>query len=338
MRYQTIPLLILIAGSLSFTPTGVFAQQKDNSKEAEAHFKRCAELYNEADYKLALIECKRAYELAPTYKILYNIGHIDMMSNRYADALRALEKYLRDGGDKVDAKRRAEVSKEIASLKTRTAHVEFTSDVEGVDVSLDELPIGKTPFSEPLLIDAGDHKITATKAGRTTFAKYITLAGGDRIKVQLELPEEPNQPAPAPTVIREVPVPQPTASAPPPDQEEKPKKLPGGIFVGWLATGALAAVAGAFGAAAISRDKELDNLNNDIGSSQTERDAKAKEVKTLSLTADILGAGAVLAGGISLVATIVAVSSSGSSSKRSSRMQRVDVSVGPTGARFGGAF
>src|SRR5438105_150249 len=47
-----------------------------NPDEAAMRFKRGLELYEEQDFPNALIEFRRAYELQPSYKILYNLGQV----------------------------------------------------------------------------------------------------------------------------------------------------------------------------------------------------------------------------------------------------------------------
>src|SRR5690349_11541014 len=68
-----------------------------NSDEAQMRFKRGLELYDEQDFQNALIEFRRAYELQPTYKILYNLGQVCYQLTEYACALRNFEKYLKEG-------------------------------------------------------------------------------------------------------------------------------------------------------------------------------------------------------------------------------------------------
>src|ERR1043165_5818761 len=63
-------------------------------KEAGKHFQRGVTLYNEADYRAALVEFKRAYEIAPNSAVLYNIGQTYYQLQNYAAALVALGRYL----------------------------------------------------------------------------------------------------------------------------------------------------------------------------------------------------------------------------------------------------
>src|SRR5262249_21577311 len=139
--------------------------------------------YKDGDYKLALIEFRRAYDLAPTYKVLFNIGQVNFQLNNYADAQRAFEQYMKDGGSQVPGPRRAEVEKALADLKARTAYVTVKTNVEGATVSIDGRSVGATPLPSKLLIDAGEHRIIAVKEGFLNGERAMSLAGGDDVAV-----------------------------------------------------------------------------------------------------------------------------------------------------------
>ena len=67
--------------------------------DAQRRFQRGIELYKESDFDAALVEFKRAYELVPSYKILYNLGQVSYQRHDYASALRYFRQYLEEGGD-----------------------------------------------------------------------------------------------------------------------------------------------------------------------------------------------------------------------------------------------
>ena len=63
----------------------------DPRAEASKRFRRGVKLYNDGDFVAALIEFKRAYELEPNYRVLYNLGQTSRELKDYAAALRAYE-------------------------------------------------------------------------------------------------------------------------------------------------------------------------------------------------------------------------------------------------------
>src|SRR5262249_51205178 len=152
---------------------------------------------------------------------------------------------------------------------------------------IDDVPVGQTPLSDPLLVDAGRHKVSAVKQGRVGAQKYVTLAGADQAKVELDLPEEPVQKAPvsepAPPPAGPVAASTEPVTPPPPD---KKRGVASGVWVGLVATGALAAGAIATGVETISQQKNLEDLKNTKGTSGQALDDASRKAKTWAITAD----------------------------------------------------
>jgi hypothetical protein len=173
----------------------------ESASQAGAHFTRGVRLYQEDDFRAALIEFNRAYELSPRWPVLYNVGQSYYQLREYVAALNALEKYVREGGEQIPADRRAQVDREITELRGRVARVTVLSNVDGVDVALDDAPLGKAS-SEPLLVGAGRHTLAASRPGFVTASKVVDIAGGDTLTIRLDL--APQAPA-APGVVHEGP-------------------------------------------------------------------------------------------------------------------------------------
>jgi hypothetical protein len=106
-------------------------------------------LLDEGDYRAALIEFRKAYELAPKYQVLFNIGQIQQQLHDYVQASRSFERYLAEGGAAIPQARRDELRKQVDELKHRIATLNLTSNVPGVDVLIDDEPVGATPFAAP---------------------------------------------------------------------------------------------------------------------------------------------------------------------------------------------
>jgi tetratricopeptide (TPR) repeat protein len=287
------------------------APTKEALEEARTRYERGTQLYAEGEYKLALIEFQRANELAPSYKLLFNIGQVNLQIGNYAAALRAFERYLKEGGNQIPAKRRAQVEKEIPGLKGRTAHITVKVSVDGADVTLDGASIGSSPMNEPVLVNAGQHTVAARKAGRIAASKDVTLAGSDDVKIEFDLPEEPSAAVPVgtPGTIRE----HETII------HQAPEK-PSYVWIGWVMTGALAAGAIGSGIAAMGAASDLKSAREqpaEAGESaeakRTQLDDDRNKTRTLAITADVLAGAAIVVGAVSLVFT---VKGSGKSEKR----------------------
>ncbi len=247
--------------------------------EANAHFQRGTQLYGEADYNGALIEFRRAYEIDPRFQGLYNIGETYFQLQDYANALKALEKYLKDGAARISPGRRDEVQKTIERLRTRVANVEITTNLPDVEIAVYDVPVGKTPLPAPVLVSAGRRRITATRAGKPPVTQVVELAGGDMKKIALNVADD------APVV-------------------EAPAKVPAAP---WVVTGLLAGAAIGTGAAALASSSTLKSdlaVFPNASSSQIASD----HTKTfaLALTTDVLIGAAVVAGAISIYFTATA--------------------------------
>src|SRR5262249_24456566 len=157
----------------------------------------------------------------------------------------SFESYLSVGGAELQAARKAEVEDKIVQLRQRVATVQIKVIVEDADIAIDDVRIGKSPLTKPVLLNAGRHKITASKKGYEPDTKQAPVAGADQTEVQLELTEsgargEPPPPAVAP----EPPAPQPKALPPPRDEVPEKRKS---YWIGWAVTGTFAAGAAVFG-------------------------------------------------------------------------------------------
>ena len=107
--------------------------------EVDERFRRGVEFYQAGDYKLALIEFERVYQIAPSYKYLYNIGQVNLQLNNYARAQIALRDYLCGGGSEIAEARRAEVLGDLEGLRKRTAQrTKETAKHAVADSRLDE--------------------------------------------------------------------------------------------------------------------------------------------------------------------------------------------------------
>jgi hypothetical protein len=163
---------------------------------AREHFRRGVQLYGEDDFRAALIEFSRAYQLAPNPAVLYNVGQSYYQLRDYAGALSTLEKYLRDGGEQIAEDRRTQVQSELRELRGRVAHVAVRSNVAGAELAIDDVQVDRTQPRDALLVGAGRHKLSASKRGYATTSRVVDIAGGDDIEVRLDLAKDARDSAP----------------------------------------------------------------------------------------------------------------------------------------------
>lgn len=275
----------------------------DASEVSREHFRRGVELFDEGDFKLALIEFERAYKLSSSFRILYNIGQVESQLGRYAKAIESLERYLKDGANRITPERKAEVERDIATLTSRTALLEVTGD-EGADVTMDGEPIGRIPMA-PQRVNAGEHRIGAAKRGFVAQEKHVVLAGGDVGKVVFSLDREPVQSVRTP--------------------ENRT-----GVWLTWAGAGVLGAGAAVTGVFAFVSAADLKTQRDTLGSSQVAREGASDRARAFSIASDVLTGAAVVTGAFALYWTLKKPSSAGSAAATGDA--NVTVGLGSVGA------
>lgn len=271
--------LAVVCTLLLAAPSTSYAQDLSPEKVAEArdHYERGISLYDAKDYDAARAEFERAYAIAPSYRILYNIALVQRRKSDYVGALRNFELYLSEGGAGIPEVRKKQVEQELAELHDLVATVNVTTNVPGAEILVDDAPVGKSPLKEPLLVNPGRRKIGAAMKGKLPAAKVIEVVGKDRASVSLELQNQ--------VVVLDKPS----------------RRVP---WVGWGATVVLAGVAGVTGYVALNASNELSDRRDQPNANADDLDKYASRTRTFGIVSDVATVGAVIAGGISLFYTL----------------------------------
>lgn len=283
-------LAALIVGfGLSVTPTFAAAQpasagsSEQNMNEAKSRYKAGLTLYDDGAYDAARVQFERAYELAPSYKILYNIGLVYKQLNEFVGSLKALQRYLAEGGGEVPEDRKAEVTKMIETLEGIVGYARVSVNLPGAEITVDDAVVTKSPAKDAIMLNPGKRKIGAKLQGYLPDTKVITVASGDKPEVHLTLEKQT-------TIVQK-------------GTDVKP-------LIAWIVTGAFAVGAGVTGVLALNAKNDLEDkkkvrspdppapstLHSDIDKQHT-------SMKTLALVTDILGACAIVSAGVAVYFT-----------------------------------
>jgi tetratricopeptide (TPR) repeat protein len=277
------------------------------NKEAGRHFSRGVALYSETDYRAALVEFKRAYDIMPNAAVLYNIGETYFQLQNYAAALITLERYLSEAG--TAAPHRAEVEQTLETLQTRVGKVAITTNAADCEASVDDEPVGKTPFKDPVLVSIGRRKVSVTCERRAPEVRFVDVAAGDTVPLQLHVTEPAGRISAAGT-----PASSPTAPS-------KPAAFWWNVAIG---AGAVWLVAGG---AAVYESHSLSNARNTYPVTRDELSSKSTRVKWESAIGDVAGGVAAVAAGIGLYVTLT-----------HTKTHEVRVSAMPHGVQLVGTF
>ena len=297
------PSLLATALVLALGPGEVRAQPADSSKaeasaegpneealaEAARRYDLGLKLYAEGEFRLAVIEFERTYQITNDYRVLYNIGQVRIQLGNYAKAIGFLNEYLKLGADKISEERKKAVEADLEMLASRTGKVRIAANVAGADILVDDLVVGQSPMTEDVLLDAGEHKITARKSGYDARAQQVTLAGRDATQISIKLEKIPDGGSKF-IVVKE-------------------ESDPTWMIAAWSATGVLAVGAGVTGGLGIKAANDLEDMRDEEGASNAERESASDRARTLLLAADVMGAAAVVTGGVALYLTLSAPSS-----------------------------
>lgn len=314
-------LAIAIACAIALTSAGALADPDapdSPTKQASEHFERGVAIYNEADYRAALVEFKKAYELVPNAAVLYNLGQTYYQLQNYAQALVTFRRYLAESG--TSPSHEQEVVGIIKTLESRVGKVMVATTPPGAEITVDDELAGKTPLTAAIDVSIGHRKITALRAGSLAETRYVDVAAGDTVTVQIDFAPVAAATGPAPLAQQPLP-----AGASP---EGQPRGDHHALIVGgWIATGVLAAGAAATGAFAWHESNLLADERNTFPASASELNTKSNRVVALSAVADGLTAAAIVAGGVSLYFTLTR-----------SKDHEVRAALLPGGAAIAGSF
>lgn len=293
--------------------------------EASMRFRRGVALHTEGDYEAALIEFQRAYEAAPSYAVLYNVGQTQLAMRRYVAALRAFERYLEQGGESIDARRREEVEQQVATLRARTGYIVVRANVEGAEILIDDELVGRHPLG-PIAADTGRHRVQVRAPEHQAQTRIVLLAGGDTVEWDVTL--EPTQ-----VVIVRQAVAEPS--------DDHPMLVTGGVGLGFTAALAIAAIS--TGVLAVERHGELERELAMVPADPLRIEAARDGAAMLALTTDVLAGAAILTGAVSLALVIADVTSgsgedAGEGERRSGTSLETTLSIGPTGVLVRGRF
>ena len=283
----------------------------ESVNQASEHFARGVKLYQEDDFRAAAIEFTRAYELAPNWAVLYNVGQSQYQLRDYVAALRTLEKYVDEGGDRIAQDRRAQVDREISELRGRVAHVTVVANMDDVELALDDAPLGKASANALLLMGEGRHTLRASKRGFLPSTKVVDIAGGDTVTVHMD-------------VVPVAPIP-----ATPPAPRESPSYT-GAVVLGVVGVAGIA-VGSVFGVLTINDKSSLDSA---CGSGKVCPPSSQSEINAYSRDGTISGVGF----GVGAVGVLLGAYFYFHEHAKEAAQARITPWIGPGTGGFSGTF
>jgi len=151
-------------------------------------------LVDEQRYQEAIIEFRRAHELQPHPRALYNIGTAWIMLGRPVEAVEALSRYVDEANPEANPERHRKVIEELERQRGRIAELRFDIEPAGATIEIDGRKVGVAPLSETVSVAVGKHRIGVTLGGFEPYDEPIAVAGRDVRELRIRLEAEGTEP------------------------------------------------------------------------------------------------------------------------------------------------
>jgi hypothetical protein len=254
------------------------------TKAARARFQEGVDAFDKGNFEAARAAFTQAYALKQHPAVLLNLAQSSLKSGHYLEASKMFQKYLNDpGGDK-----KADATKGLADARAKLGRLDVTAP-PGSEVTVDADVVGKTPMSDPVDVEAGNHTVRVKLPDNTSSEQKIVVTAGQVQPVRFGAastmvnpppnnppnnPPDTHQPAnPPPNNPPENPPPNnPPPNNPPVEQPHGEKVHPAAALPLIIAGGALAVggfvVGGIFGAIKSSANDNYISVQKQIISAQ----------------------------------------------------------------------
>jgi len=298
MKTQVFALSVALTWLFLLMPQLAMAQSQGtedaDSAKAAVRFQRAVEMYREGSYEGALAEFSKAYQLSPSYLVLYNVAQTQYALHDFVGAYKSLMQYMADGAGEIPADRRSQVDEMTVKLVGRIAHVQISTNVTGADIRIDDISVGTSPLPGPVPVNVGTRRVTANKAGSPETVRVLTVAGRENVKVELQIDLSSIASAKlAPSTVL------PSASLTAKTQTQASPSRTGMILT--LSTTAVLAVGtGVCGYLALRAQKNLNDQVNTYPNTKSNIENARTRSKNYGYVTDVLGGATLISGGLAL--------------------------------------
>ncbi|MBN2725260.1 MAG: PEGA domain-containing protein [Deltaproteobacteria bacterium] len=157
-----------------------YAEKTESSQaeKARAIFKRANKYFEDRNLPVALSLYKKAYNLWPHPRIIFNMGVTLGMMSKPLEAALMFKAVLELGPEPVEAHRYKEAKERYLELMGTLAILRISSQQSGTKVYVDGNLVATAPFTKEILLTGGRHLVTANLTGHIAFNRDIFLPSG----------------------------------------------------------------------------------------------------------------------------------------------------------------
>jgi len=294
-------LSILASGTTRAQPA---ATNTDASAKARGCFQRGLELFDERDLDGAMVEFRHAYELAKSYRILFNLGQVAAEKHDYATALEYFGRYLKDGEGQIPEERLRSVEEEMTKFRQRVGQLEVTVAARDAEVLVDDESAGWAPLPAPLTVNIGRRRVAIRTKEGVSDPRFVEVPGGERVHIEFKQAtvgrtKRVSSLSPASPSQDNIDL---TAPAAPRVRESDGTST--GAWLGWTVTGLCAVGAVASGILAYRWEQDLRNQRDSYPVTQEALGNQQTKVRTAGWVTDGLMAGTAVFAAVSLTLTL----------------------------------
>ena len=182
MRGSTTTTAFILAITFAFQ----VAAADEAKKKAVEEFNKGTELFEKKDYEGATKSFRTAYDLSPTWKLLFNIGQCEAALKRYGLSIEAFEKYLAEGGDDIPIEKKDYVLDELDKMRKMVGGIRIDAPA-GLEVWVDGVLRETTPVKVAIPLTAGlDHEVELREDGEVVFSSTEMIRGGSDLAIEYD--------------------------------------------------------------------------------------------------------------------------------------------------------
>lgn len=158
--------------------------------EAKESYELGRLLFGKGDYQSAMVKFLRAHELSGDARLLWNVAVCENKLNRYARVIAVLERYRKEGAGTLTPQDLRDAEALERSCRPLVSELRPVVGEPGVEVFVDEVPVGTTPFPQPVLVDAGQRRLRFSKRGFRDQVRIESVSGGGAISPTILMERE----------------------------------------------------------------------------------------------------------------------------------------------------
>jgi hypothetical protein len=175
---------VLAAPPAAPAPVDVRTQLPDTARKA---WDAAKQLAGASDFRGALVEFQRAYDLSHNPRVLFNVGVTEKLLTHYARAVDAWDKEQSEGAGQLTPAELQELKNAVSIVQQFVTTIDVTANEAEATLTIDDYPVGKTPFAGAVRIDVGKHVLKLSKEGFIDAVEPVDVAAGARTPVAFKL-------------------------------------------------------------------------------------------------------------------------------------------------------